>query len=64
MGVTPTARRVTEETSPRPSNSVFYCSALFVGVLTWVPPAQQLTVGRRDAPVLLSLLLSAVTQVP
>jgi hypothetical protein len=27
-------------------------------------PVQQLTVGRRDPPVLLSLLLSAMTQVP
>jgi hypothetical protein len=32
--------------------------------LTWALLAQQLTVGRRDPPVLLSLLLSAVTQVP
>jgi hypothetical protein len=31
--------------------------------VTWALLAQQLTVGRRDAPVLLSLLLSAVTQV-
>jgi hypothetical protein len=31
---------------------------------TWALLAPQLTVGRRDPPVLLSLLLSAMTQVP
>ncbi len=35
-------------------------SELFVGVLTWVPPAQPLAADRRDRPVLLWLLLSAV----
>jgi hypothetical protein len=36
----------------------------FIGVFDLGAPLQQLTVGRRDPPVLLSLLLSAMTQVP
>ena len=42
----------------------FRSSDPFIGVFDLALLAPQLTVGGRDPPVLLSLLLSAMTQVP
>jgi hypothetical protein len=42
----------------------FRSSDPFLGVFDLALLMPQLTVGRRDPPVLLSLLLSAMTQVP
>jgi hypothetical protein len=49
-------------TAHSPANSVFAVQSRSQAFLTWTPPPVPLVVGRRDPPVLLSLLLSAAVR--
>jgi hypothetical protein len=54
--------RALRPSAPRSSNSVSAVQQRSQAFLTWMPPAQQLAVDRRDPPMLLSLLLSATAK--